>query len=349
MGKRHLFMNPGWKLIWFTVLLLLATCASSSTIPGAVADANICATETAAISNPNHDDCIDLRERPSETAKSLGKYYNGVIVTLLSDVDKSWINVRIGNLEGYMESRYISLDAVFESVPSAMPRLTIQNAAGTGLNLREFPSLSAISLALYPNGTEVQVLGLVEDWYHVQVEEQIGFMLANRFSSKISHVSAGAWEGPTGTHKIGEWTISVIDYTGIVNNTNPDDWLHLRAEPNPDAKSLGKYYNGVVVVIEGPSNGEYTRVSIGEFFGYMKTDFLSISAPISPASAMPVLTVNNPHSISNLHLREKQSTNSRSLGVYANGTEVTLMGFNDAWAHVIVDGKTGFMVGEYLE
>ena len=61
------------------------------------------------------------------------------------------------------------------------------------------------------------------------------------------------------------------------------------------------------------------------------------------------MVVNNPNAAGNLLLREKQSVISAFLGVYKNGTEVTLMGFNGEWAHVIADGNMGFMQGKYIK
>lgn len=76
--------------------------------------------------------------------------------------------------------------------------------------------------------------------------------------------------------------------------------------------------------------------------------FLWLMMLLFPASAMPIMKVSNPGSAQNLHLRQRQSTSSKSLGLYPNGTEVILMGFNHEWAHVIVNGQMGFMMGKYL-
>jgi len=136
----------------------------------------------------------------------------------------------------------------------------------------------------------------------------------------------------------------------VVNNPNPADRLHLRAEPRTDAASLGKYYNGVRLANAGISEGGWVPVSIGTLKGYMKQQFLMLAdtpghSLSSVASAMPILEVSNPNMAANLHLRERPSAASNSLGVYPNGTKVVLMGFGGEWAHVIVDGKMGFMLG----
>ena len=114
---------------------------------------------------------------------------------------------------------------------------------------------------------------------------------------------------------------------------------------------MGKYYNGVRVIIDGPVDGEWTKVIVGNLKGYMKTEYLVISGEGKPypASAMPIMTINNPNSEQCADLYAGQSQKSEFLGVYNNGASVILMGFNATWAHVIVDGKVGFMLAKYLE
>lgn len=332
----------------------------------------------AIVNNPNSADRLNLRKTATSNAASLGKYYNGTVVVMLSDVHNGWVKVRIGNLDGFMESKYLSIDGRVGSVASAMPTVTVNNANGKRLNLRETQSQKSNSLGLYDNGTKVTVLGLSETWYHVEVDGKVGFMMAGYMTPKLqysistggtgssgsgsggsgssgntsggssSSSSSGVWGGPTGSHQIAQWTIPILEYVGIVNNPVATDRLHLRTEPKESATSLGKYYNGVQLIINS-DHGDWTYVAIGNLYGYMKTEYLSISQSVAPVSAMPIMTVSNPNAARNLHLREKQSTNSKSLGLYDNGTQVILMGFNDEWAHVIVDGQMGFMLGKYLK
>ena len=144
------------------------------------------------VNNANPSDRLNLRKQPKASATSLGKYYNGCVVALLSDESNGWIHVRIGNLEDYMDTRYLLLDAGVNSVASAMPTVTIRNSSGTGLNLRETPSKNSVILNLYSNGTSVQVLGLSEDWYHVQVDGKTGFMISDGFSDRLSYSSSSS-------------------------------------------------------------------------------------------------------------------------------------------------------------
>ena len=318
------------------------------------------------VHNPNPQDRLNLRTRPNGDAPSLGKYYNGTSVTLLSSENNGWYKVKIGTLEGYMQSQYLNLNG---TLTSAQPVVTVSNKEGTGLNLRSEQSTSSASLGLYKNGTQVVVLGLSESWCHVVVDGKTGFMLLSGLSPRLqfdltesesgnlsgnssgstSGNMGGSWNGPVGVHRTTEWPLKINDYLAAVNNPNPADRLNLRSAPTENAASLGKYYNGVRVIIEGDISSEWTPVSIGNLHGYMKTEYLVTDVNDAPVSAMPVLIVNNPNAAKNLNLREKQSTSSKSLGIYPNGTEVILMGFTGEWAHVIVGDQMGFMQAKYLK
>ena len=57
--------------------------------------------EIAVVCNPDPKDRLHLRTKAFGSAKSLGKYYNGVAVSLLldSNAGAAWAHVRIGNTE----------------------------------------------------------------------------------------------------------------------------------------------------------------------------------------------------------------------------------------------------------
>lgn len=324
---------------------------------------------TAVINNPPPQERLNLRTSMSTNSSSLGKYYNGCIVAVLENRTDGWSKVRIGNVDGYMKNKYLAFNDQTKPIVSMMPLVTISNQNGHGVNLRKEATVNSETYALYPNGTSVQVMGLTKEWCHVCVDGLTGFMMTKYLDPQLSYATNtststsnsnsaatsstavsqnGTWNGPSGYHAIAEWPIAIAEYTGIVSNPDPADRLHLRTESDRDSKSLGKYYNGVQVIINGDITGEWVAVAIGNLTGYMKTEYLKTDEK-DTKSAMPIMKVSNPNFSGNLHLREKQSTKSKSLGLYSNGTEVILMGFNEEWAHVIVEGQIGFMLAKYLE
>ncbi len=153
----------------------------------------------AVVSNPDAKDRLHLRTHAYGSAKSLGKYYNGTIVVLLPDnqKDAECSHVRIGDIEGYMESRYLAFGDDSAQVESAQPEVTIENQAGKGLNLRSRQSIDSDVICLLENGTQVTVLGVREDWLHVQLGYDTGYIRITGTNPRVPYTygTPGAGSG----------------------------------------------------------------------------------------------------------------------------------------------------------
>ena len=327
----------------------------------------------AVVNNPNSQDRLHLRVQPKPDSISKGKYFNGALV-FVHHVRNGWAKVRIAEETGYMQAKYLLFGTDALSYTQSPPMVTIQNHGGQGLNLRFGPSTGASNGGFYPNGVSVMALGLTREWAHVQPlqSDLSGYMLLRHLSPRLQYdleSSAatmppipkppaqltpkplqGDWPENQGPHATSHWPLAMGGKVAAVSNFNPADRLHLRTKPSSSAFSLGKYYNGVQPQVLGDAVKGWVPVQIGILKGYMDERFLVSGASGSsyPASVMPVLQVYNPGDMANLHLRERQSTSSRSLGLYPNGTSVVLMGFDTNWAHVIVGSQTGFMLKSFL-
>lgn len=313
---------------------------------------------TAVVKNPNAKDRLNLRTSPQSDASSLGKYYNGTTVILLEDMIGDWWKVQIGNLVGFMDGYYLDTTADQYRVDDARPTLTISES---NTPMYAGQSASSTKLMTLSKGAQVTVLGFTADWCHIMVGNTLGFIRnynANQPQDTQYARPDPVWQNAGTKHKTAEWPIvyqpenGVPVRTAIVRNSNPADRLNLRTEPKQSADSLGKYYNGVVVKLTGRVSGDFTEVDICGLVGWMRTEYLEFSTDPqhAPKSMMPELVVSNPNPIGNLNLRSGQSTSTPSLGTYANGTKVIVMGFRSNWAHVILEnGQTGFMVAGYIQ
>ena len=76
--------------------------------------------------NPNPDDRLHLRELPKKDSRSLGKYYNGTPLQVLSR-DGEWTQVRIGQQVGYMMTKYLLFGDRINTQPSALTMKTNVN------------------------------------------------------------------------------------------------------------------------------------------------------------------------------------------------------------------------------
>ena len=324
--------------------LLITMMLVLSLAPNAIADngtSKVATGTIAVVNNPDPSDRLNLRTNPSQDAPTLGKYYNGTHLEVLSNEKDGWVKVSIFDLEGYMMAEFLVYPEQLEVGASTVPTVKINNIGGTGLNLRKAQSTEASSLGLYSNGSAVRVFGVSETWCHVQTEDgNVGFMLRERLSpvpeyQKISNVNGGASQ--------------TISNSAVVNNPNSIDRLNLRTKPSLEAPSLGKYYSGTSVeVLSGDQNG-WTKVRFHTLEGYMMTKYLVFGQEqFKVGYAMPSVKIDNKKG-TGLNLRQEQSTSSPSLGLYKNGSVVCVFGVSQTWCHVKTeDGNIGFMLRENL-
>lgn len=115
--------------------------------------------------------------------------------------------------------------------------------------------------------------------------------------------------------------------------------LNLRAEASTESAVLGKYGWGTQVLVKG-INGEWASVDVGGQSGYMYTKYLG-----SEGETNAVRYVNT--NTRGLNLRA--TPNGDILGSYPRGTQVTVLSTDGAWSKVSVDGKTGYMMAQYLK
>lgn len=132
---------------------------------------------TAVVNNPDPTDRLNLRTEKSVRSASLGKYYNGCVAAILEKGNDGWSKVRIGNVDGYMRNEFLDFERGTKDVTAALPETIVKNLSGEGANLRKRATTGSEALALYPNGTKAQVLGLTESWCHVQINGMTGFIM----------------------------------------------------------------------------------------------------------------------------------------------------------------------------
>lgn len=147
--------------------------------------------------------------------------------------------------------------------------------------------------------------------------------------------------------------IPVYRRMAVVSNPDPLDRLHLRARPSVRAASLGKYYNGAVVYLDGPVRQGWANVSVGLARGYMQVKYLRFtSSPADVAPAFPIARVEN-RVTGQLHLRPGPVSRpgTASWGLFPDGTQVTVLGIGPVWTHVEMAASPymeGYMMTRHL-
>jgi hypothetical protein len=143
------------------------------------ADEPVIMTE-AIVSNPNPEDRLNLRAKPDERSKSLGKYYNGTRIQVLKSVDLEWVKARIGYtdsgyLDGYMMREYLAFPGSAETIEPAFPMMRCMAKGGFTLLTKPDKSANHVSYssseeACFHIETIITVLGVLPNgWSHVSV------------------------------------------------------------------------------------------------------------------------------------------------------------------------------------
>lgn len=112
---------------------------------------------------------LNLRAQPNENAAILGQYSSGTAVKVLG-VGTEWLRVRVGGVEGYMVTRYVSITGA-----GATPNKTVSGGAGGYVNLRSGASYDDGVIMRVNNGSAATVVIPYATWSKVIVRQGSGY------------------------------------------------------------------------------------------------------------------------------------------------------------------------------
>lgn len=282
---------------------------------------------------------LNLREDATSSSASLGKYYTGVPVILTGQVENGFAQVLLaGSTLGWMELGFLTTDAT--ALVPEMPQVTVKHSGAT---MRSGPDASTRRTGWFPQGTPVTILGVRADgWYHVQVEDQVGYMsdtlLSGTFPFEYGMDSDNPIVADSGT-----------DHTSVfyINTRTSGGQLNLRKSASSSSKSIGLFYTGTPVTILSYTRTGWAYVRIGQTEGYMDADYLTATRPTQYGA--PRILRNT--RATGLNLRSAPSTGGELLTFVPNHSNVTLLGvLSDGWCYVDLDGALGYMLADgYLK
>lgn len=300
-------------LMLLTTLILLAatTALADSYRFGTVANSN----------------SVNLRRGASKQTDKLGSYKRGTWLRILDD-DGEWYKVEgPDGKTGYMMKEYIYISA------GAMGIVGIVDVQDS-LNLRSKAGAGTV-LGAYPDGVPCILLSETGDWYHVSVDGIAGYFNSDYITKKYMAYSQ--------------------DVCTVANPSGKN--VNLRKGPGTEYGVVKSIKDGSYGMIIQEGQG-WWKISVNGYVGYMMDDYLEdgivgkssgnydddYDAGIDYDTDGGYATVNT----GRLHLRKSASKASRSLGTYPRGTQVTILEQGGTWCKVEVQGRTGYMMSEYL-
>lgn len=276
---------------------------------------------------------LNLRQEPKSLAKSIGKYYTGTPVTLTGISENGFAQVLLaGSALGWMDLRFLTSDS--EGFVPEMPLVTVK---GSNAALRSGPGTSYPRLERFDRGTQVTVFGVRSDgWYHVQVEEWVGYMAESLLSGNFPFGYGMDSDNPSLTEA--NTDRSSVYY---INSRSSDGQLHLRKSASTSSKSMGLFYTGTPLTVITYTRTGWAYVRIGQTEGYMASDYFANIPPFQYGT--PRILHNS--RATGLNLRETPSTGGALLAFVPNNAEVILLGeLSNGWCFVDYNGVLGYML-----
>ena len=202
---------------------------------------------------------LNLRGEPSKAGAILGLYYTGAEVENLGAENEEFTKVRIGGMTGYMASEYLITaeetarrygdDSGFGSCRAAQIDLT--GMWMDELTLYSDTDLQSAKQGNLSNGTNVQLIGVLDDWAYIAAEldgkELLGYVPLDCLTD------------------VGDLKVSIIA------GEKADSRIILYDVPNNRAKEIMALKNGTACFsLFGRKEGEWRRVRVGGVSGWIK-------------------------------------------------------------------------------
>lgn len=121
------------------------------------------------------NDYVNIRQKPDENAKLLGKLYSNAVATVIRK-QGDWYKIRSGSVTGYVKGDFVVVgdEKLIKSVGVQIAKVNT-----TTLKVRSKASKKSEVLTLVPGGEELEVSSMKsfdDGWVKVAVEEGDGFV-----------------------------------------------------------------------------------------------------------------------------------------------------------------------------
>lgn len=207
-------------------------------------------------------------------------------------------------------------------------------AADTGVisadvvNARKGPGTSYDRVEMLAKGKQVTILGEENGWYKIKWNNSTGYV-----STSLVAVSGGA-------------------AAQTANATITGGTINVRSGPGTDHSRVAMVSNGKRVAVLDQS-GDWFHISFDGKSGYVLGSYLIPDGSAAPAVSAPAAQNSN---VGNASVKGGSSVNVRSgpgtgysrVAMVGSGKRVTLLAEEGGWFKVSFDGKTGYILGDYL-
>lgn len=266
---------------------------------------------------------LNVRAKPSTSAKIVGSLHRGQTVKAKSDTD-GWTRITYRGKTAYVSSRYVTRGAELPSGDDVGKGAT--STTTTQVNLREGPGLTEDVTTVLDEGTAVTQTGkTAKGWTGVTVGSKRGWV-----STQYLTTAKNGLPEVTGTRK-----------------TTRD--LNVRATSAEDGKLIGLARRGSKVSITGTTDHARAQIVFEHRVGWVLAKYLSNGANDEPsAPALPAVTGKR-YATADLTIRTTSGSDFVDLGDIPSGTKISITGrVENQRAQIVWDGAVRWVTAKYL-
>ena len=216
-----------------------------------------------------------------------------------------------------------ALAALFLTLTAAASELGIAVVETDSLRLRSEPSTEAATVTYLLEATKVSVSEVQEGWYQVSYGEVTGYVAAEYVSytpNEVVAVSGSAGEA------------------AVINASS----VNFRSGPSLDHQIIAGLNKGAQVTLL-EAGDEWCLVSWNGLTGYVNRDFVTSDAlPLELEETRGIVTGDC------VNVRDIPSTEGGIVTKVYAGNIVELLGLENGWYSVSVNGAVGFICADYL-
>ena len=301
---------------------------------------------------------LNVRQKASTTAASLGKLERGAVVTLTAQ-SGDWYKIKYGDGYGYVLKTYITRNS------SSLPQDSDSSGSGSSnsgsssggsesegdsaitgvvtasnVNIRASKSTSATVLGSLQKGAVVKLLAQSSSWYKVEHSGITGYVLKT-YVDRGGSSSSGNGSVNTGSSGSASYTAVA---TGVISKSD----VNFRKGAGTSYEILGVLQKGASVEIISKS-GDYYRVAYSGVVGYVLKSSVSNIASISGSSGeTPVTNSTQKGKVTASSLKVRSASGSE-LDRIAKDTLVEIVGESGDNYQVKYNGGAGFVAKSYIK
>ncbi|MFC4322751.1 SH3 domain-containing protein [Litchfieldia salsa] len=235
-------------------------------------DVNIRSTKRVNVSS---NSSLNVRNSPTTNSSIIFKLKKGKEVEVYSE-SKGWSKIKVDGVEGYVSSQYLEGVKINSTIPEVNKKIIkyVNTDSNSRLNVRSSPSNNASITHKLKRGVELQIISESNGWAKIQLSGKIGYVSSHYLTSKSDKTQ----EVPQVHSESGKVEDQIT--TSKFVNVEQGSSLKMRVNPSTSASVIVKIARGVRVEVLSELNG-WAKVNVYNFEGYVKSEFLSLTKPVS--------------------------------------------------------------------